>query len=234
MDELTLLSEFRSAAPGPSADEIAGARDLLSVAMAGARTARAPRPGHRTAAAGRGLNRGRLLAVAATCAAAAAVAAAVVVAPGQRTTRPEHRPLALNAADVLRKAASAAAGQAVGHGRFFVSESEFIIPGNGQDAPAKRIIWIGNGVTGRLVESGPFHGTAPIPTGISFGRRIITWAQLLRLPTTPGRLLAVVARASRNTGQPPLQATSAPSSDCCLSHPPRRRCAPPCSVPRPG
>jgi len=167
MDELTLLSEFRSAAPGPSADEIAGARDLLSVAMAGARTARAPRPGHRTAAAGRGLNRGRLLAVAATCAAAAAVAAAVVVAPGQRTTRPEHRPLALNAADVLRKAASAAAGQAVGHGRFFVSESEFIIPGNGQDAPAKRIIWIGNGVTGRLVESGPFHGTAPIPTGIS-------------------------------------------------------------------
>jgi hypothetical protein len=114
--------------------------------------------------------------------------------------------MALTAAYVLRKAASAAASQPADHGRFFVSESEYIIPGNGQDAPAKRIIWIGNGVTGRLVQNGPLGGGAPIPPGISFGRGVITWAQLQRLPTAPGRLLTVIARASRNSGQPPLQA----------------------------
>jgi len=206
MDELMLLGEFRSNTPGPSVDETADARDLLFAAIAGARTRRAPRPGHQAAVKGPWASRARLLAIAVSCAAVAAIAAAVVVAPGQRTTHAEHGPTALTAAYVLRKAASAAAGQRADHGRFFVSESEYIDPGNGRDAPAKRIIWIGNGAAGRLVESGPVGGTAPIPPGISFGRRTITWAQLLRLPTAPGRLLAAIARASRNTGQPPLQA----------------------------
>ena len=202
MDELTLLSEFRSDTPGPSVAETAGARDLLFAAMAGARTAQAPRP----AAAGRSTKRIWLLAVAVSCAAAVAIAAVVVMSPGQPTNRPQPKPAVITAAYVLRKAASAAASQAVGHGRFFVSESEYIDPGNGQGAPAKRIIWIGNGVTGRLVQGGPLGGSAPIKPGISFGRRVITWAQLQRLPTAPGPLLAVVARASRNTGQPALQA----------------------------
>jgi hypothetical protein len=206
MDELTLLGEFRSDTPGPSVAETATARDLLFAAIAGARTAQAPRSTRRAAAAGRPVHRIWLPVVAASCAAAVAIAAAVVVASGQRTTRPDHGPMALTAAYVLRKAASAAASQPADHGRFFVSESEYIDPGNGRDAPAKRIIWIGNGVAGRLAESGPAGGTVPITPGISFGRGVITWAQLQRLPTAPGPLLAAIARASRNTGQPPLQA----------------------------
>lgn len=199
MDELTVLGEFRSDTPGPSIAETAAARDLLLAAMDDARTARAPRPRHRTAGAGRAAHRVWLPVAALSCAAAVAIAAVLVMSPGQRTNRPLPRPVALTAAYVLHKAASAAASQAAGHGRFFVSESEYIDPGNGRDAPAKRIIWIGNGVKGRLGSSG-------IPPGISFGRRVITWAQLQRLPTAPGPLLAVIGRASRNTGQPPAQA----------------------------
>jgi hypothetical protein len=203
---LTLLDEFRSDTPGPSVPETAAARDLLFAAIAGARTGQGRRPTRRAAGAGGWAKRNWLPAVAVSCAAAVAIAAVVTMAPGQRTKRAEHRPVALTAAYVLRKAASAAASQPADHGRFFVSESEYIDPGNGRDAPAKRIIWIGNGVTGRLVESGPVGGTAPITPGISFGRRVITWAQLQRLPTATGPLLAVIARASRNNGQPLVQA----------------------------
>lgn len=63
-----------------------------------------------------------------------------------------------------------------------------------------RTIWIGHGVTGRLVQ--PRLGPAAIPPAIPFGRRTLTWAQLQNLPTAPGPLLADIARVSRNMGQP--------------------------------
>jgi hypothetical protein len=213
MDELTLLAEFRSDMPAPTAAESAAARDMLLAAMDNVRSG----PGQakpsiwRATAAGRDGRRARaarrfwIPVAAGTCAAAVGIAAAAVMAPGSRTTGPEHKPAVLTAAFVLRKAASAAASQAAGHGRFFVSESEYIDPGNGRDVPAKRTIWIGNGVTGRLVDEG-WDGTAPIPPGISFGRRIITWTQLRSLPTAPGPLLAEIARVSRDNGQPLVQA----------------------------
>jgi hypothetical protein len=206
MDELTLLGEFRSDTPGPSPAETAAARALLLAAMDDGRTGQAHRPAHRPAAARRTAYRVLLPVIAAGCIAAVAIAAAAVMAPGQRTDRLQHRPAVLTAALLLHKAALAAANQAAGHGRFFVSESEYIDPANAMDSPAKRIIWIGNGVTGRLVQRESGRGSVPIPPGISFGRRVITWAQLQRLPTAPGPLLAVIGRASRNTGQPPAQA----------------------------
>jgi hypothetical protein len=199
MDELTLLGEFRSDMPGPTAAEAAAARDVLLAAMEQVRpaAARAKPPARRfwiPLAAG-------------TCAAAVGIAAAaVIMAPRPRPAGPAAKPAVLTAAVVLRKAASAAASQAAGHGRFFVSESEYIDPGNGHNAPAKRTIWIGNGVTGRLLDRGWGGTVSPIPPGLSFGRRVITWSQLLSLPTAPGPLLAQIARASRGNGQPLVQA----------------------------
>jgi hypothetical protein len=203
MDDLILLAEFRSDTPGPTAAEAAAARDKLLAAMADSQpsSARTTRITHRS---GRGAGRFWLPVAAMACVAAVGIAAAVLIAPGQRATQPERKQAVLTAAVVLRKAASAAASQATGNGQFFVSESEYIDPANGQDAPAIRIIWIGDSVTGRVIQGG--HGPAAIPPGISFGRRTITWAQLRSLPTTPGPLLAVIAAASRDNGQPLVQA----------------------------
>ncbi|HTA01894.1 MAG TPA: CU044_5270 family protein [Streptosporangiaceae bacterium] len=198
MDELTLLSEFRSEMSGPTAAETDAARAALIAAMAQVR------PGQpRTKPSGR---RFWLPLAAGTCAAAVGIAAAAVVASGPRPIRPAAKPAVLTAAIVLRKAASAAASQAAGHGRFFVSESEYIDPSNGRDVPAQRTIWIGNGVTGRLLDRGWGATGSPIPPGLSFGRGVITWSQLLSLPTAPGPLLAKIAGASRDNGQPLVQA----------------------------
>ena len=207
MDELTLLGEFRSDAPGPTTAETAAARAMLLAAMEDVRSspARATPSAHRIASGGRAGRRFWFSAAALTCAAAVGIAAAAAVAPGPRATRPKPKPVILAAAFTLRRAASAAASQAAGRGRFFVSESEYIIPGNGQDVPVTRTIWIGNGVTGRLVQ-GEHGSAAAIPPGMSLGRRTITWAQLQSLPTAPGPLLAVIASASRDNGQPLVQA----------------------------
>jgi hypothetical protein len=207
MDELTPLVDFRTDTPGPTAAETAGARTMLLAAMEDVRSspARAAPSQHRTAAGGRARRRFWIPVAAVTCAAAVGVAAAAVMAPGPRATRPDPQRVILTAAFALRRAASAAASQAAGYGRFFVSESEYVGPGNGQTAPATRTIWIGNGVAGRLVQGD--HGlAAAIPPGISLGRRTITWAQLRSLPTAPGPLLAVIASASRDNGQPLVQA----------------------------
>jgi hypothetical protein len=215
MDELTVVRDFRSQQPGPTKAQTAAARDLLTAAivaeLAGAELAgagagparpRAARRGARRVASRPG-RRGWLPLAGAAAIAAAGVAAVAVLAPATTpASRPGHLPPVQTAAYVLHRAATAAAGQAAGRGRFFVSESEYVIPGNGQGAPAKRIIWVGNGVTGRLVQ-GPGRGSsAPIPAGISFGHRTISWAQLQHLPTQPGRLLAEVADVSGNLGQP--------------------------------
>jgi hypothetical protein len=212
MDELTLLGEFRSDMPEPTAAETAAARDVLLAAMAEVRPgpagAKPParRGGDRATRGGRAARRFWIPVAAGMCAAAVGIAAAAVMAPGPRAIRPAAKPAVLTAAVVLRKAASVAANQIAGHGRFFVSESEYIDPGNGRNVPAQRTIWIGNGVTGRLLDRGWGGSGSPIPPGLSFGRRVITWAQLLRLPTAPGPLLAMIGRASRDNGQPLVQA----------------------------
>ena len=206
MNELTLLREFQSGVPGPSAAETAAARDLLAAAIS-TEAAQVAQPGVGRAGGpvrrGRAGRRGRrfwLPAAGVTCAAAVAIAAVAVIEPGHRPLRPGPAPSVQTAAFVLHQAASAAAAQAAGHGRYFVSESEYIDPGNGQDAPAKRTIWIGNGVSGRLVQG---HApAAAITPGISFGRRTISWAQLRDLPSRPGQLLAEITRVSANLGQP--------------------------------
>src|SRR5580693_3916223 len=157
MDELTLLSEFRSEMSGPTAAETDAARAALIAAMAQVR-------------------------------------------PGQARTKPSGRrfwlPLAAGTCAAAVGLAAAAASQAAGHGRFFVSESEYIDPSNGRDVPAQRTIWIGNGVTGRLLDRGWGATGSPIPPGLSFGRGVMTWSQLLSLPTAPGPLLAKIAGAS--------------------------------------
>ncbi len=205
MDELTVVAEFRSNTPGPTAAETTAARDLLLAAvddMPSSTAGAGVRP-NRATARRRAV---RLLPVAAlSCAAAVGVAAALTT-PGPRASRPDDKPAVLTAAVVLRKAASAAASQPAGHGRFFVSESEYVDPGNGHNAPARRVIWIGDGVTGRLLDHGWGAGPTPIPPGISFGQRVITWRQLLSLPTAPGPLLAEIGAVSRNDGQPLVQA----------------------------
>ena len=202
MNELTLLREFRSDAPGPTAAETTDARDRLLTAIADGRAASgtaAAQP-RRAVPGGRPHRRFRALAAAAAAVAAVGVAVATIVASGPRATQPRSAPEAATAAFVLRQAASAAAGRPAGHGRFFVTESEYITPSNRQDDPAMRTIWIGNGVTGRLIQGR--HGQAAIPPAIPFGRRTITWGQLQNLPTAPGPLLADIAKVSRNIGQP--------------------------------
>jgi hypothetical protein len=201
MDELTLLREFRSDVPGPSTAETAAARDRLLAVLEDLRSGsgRTTASPHREVPGGRAGRRFWIPVAVAAAATAVGIAAASVALSGPRRTQPGSKPAALTAAIVLRQAASAAARRPGGHGRFFVSESEYITPPN-QDDPALRTIWIGNGVTGRLVQAG--HGAAAIPSGISFGRRTLTWAQLQSLPTAPGPLLADIARVSRNMGQP--------------------------------
>lgn len=211
MDELTLLREFRSDAPGPSTAETTAARDRLLAVMDDVQSGsgRASAAPHCAIPAGRAGRRFWIPAAVAAAAAAAGIAAVSIAVSGPwRTqpgsTQPGSKPAALTAAIALRQAASAAAGRPAGHGRFFVSESEYITPADGQDDPALRTIWIGNGATGRLVQGG--HGPAVITPGISFGRRTLTWAQLQSLPTAPGPLLADIARVSGNMGQPLVNA----------------------------
>ena len=206
MDELTLLREFRSDAPGPSTAETAAARDRLLAVMDDVQSGsgRASAAQHRTNPAGRAGRRSWIPVAVAAAATAAAIAAVSITVSGPWKTQPGSKPAALTAAIALRQAASAAVRRPAGHGRFFVSESEYITPADGQDDPALRTIWIGNGATGRLVQGG--HSPAVITPGISFGRRTLTWAQLQSLPTAPGPLLADVARVSGNMGQPLVNA----------------------------
>jgi hypothetical protein len=207
MDELTALREFRSDPPGPSAAETAAARSRLLAAMSAGRSGqghpaaplRSPAGAalhHRRAVAGRQAvaagRPGRRLWVPVAAAAAvmtAGIAVAAVAASGPRAALHQPAgPAAVTAAFVLHQAASAAASQAAGKGRFFVTESEYITPADNQDDPAFRTIWIGHGSTGRLVQLGL---TASIPSPVPFGRSTLTWAQLQHLPTAAGPPLAV-------------------------------------------
>jgi hypothetical protein len=200
MDELTLLRDSHRDTQGPSAAETAAARARLLAAIgeAESRGLRVVPSGRRMASLGR-LARSRFWAAAAAAAAVTAVAitGAVIAVPGPRAARPAHpsasRPP--SAASVLREAASAAARQAPGHGRFFAAESELLLryPALG---PQLKKSWIGNGIPGRLVLEGRPHISGST-NGVPFGTSPLTWAQLQHLPTTPGPLLADIAEATR-------------------------------------
>ena len=189
MDELTLLRGVRADTPGPTAGEAAAAYTRLQDEIG--RWQRLPgRPRRR---------RARILA-------AVAAAAAIAVAASLVGVRAVHRDgwaarAHLTAVIVLQRAAAAAARQPAADGRFYVTESEGITPGNRRVAPAVRTIWLGNGRPGRLVQPAPagVHW-GPIPPGISFGGRTLTWAQLRNLPTDPHRLRARIAGVSRHRG----------------------------------
>jgi hypothetical protein len=110
---------------------------------------------------------------------------------------------------VLLQAASAAARQAPGHGRFFATELENI---DIYGYPPSHVVtyWIGNGVSGRLAWLNGLSAT-PAPGAIIPGAIIsgygLTWAKLQRLPTTPDQLQADLVKAVRSSGAPePLAA----------------------------
>ena len=209
MDELTLLRNLHRDTPGPSAAQTAQARARLLDAI-GDPPLRRPRltaPRHYLAALGRRFRRRFWAPVAAAVAVTAvAITAAVIAAPGPRPSRPGPSPRPLTAASVLLRAASAAARQAPGHGRFFATEFENI---DIYGSPPSSVVtyWIGNGVSGRLAWlNGRFASSLPLPEAIVAGYGL-TWAKLQRLPTAPGQLQADLVKVVRSSGAPePLAA----------------------------
>jgi hypothetical protein len=192
MDELTLLRNFRSDTPGPSAAETAAARTrLLEVIDDPQSGASRPRASRRVLSVLGSFGRRKLWAPAAAAAAvtAVAIAGAVIAAPGPRAAPPASPPGSVTPAAVLREAAAAAARQAPGHGRYFATESELIIMYGYPASGAVRTQWIGKGVGGRLAGlDGPI------------GERLLTWAQFQRLPTAPDQLQAAIAKESLYLG----------------------------------
>ena len=192
MDELTLLRNFRSDTPGPSAAETATARArLLEVVDDPQSGASRPRASRRVLSVLEIFGRRKLWAPAAAAAAvtAVAVAGAVIAAPGPQTARPPSRSGSLTAAAVLREAAAAAARQPSGHGRYFATESELIVMYGYPARGALRTQWIGNNASEPLASlEGPI------------GERLLTLAQFRRLPTAPGQLQAAIARETRYLG----------------------------------
>jgi hypothetical protein len=185
MDELTLLRNLHRDTPGPSAAETAAARARLLDAIGNPplRASRMTASARHLAVLGL-LFRRRFWAPLAAAAAVTAVAitVAVIAAPGPRPSRPGTSARPLTAASVLLQAASAAAGQVPGHGRFFATELENI---DIYGYPPNPVVtyWI-----------------SPSETIISgYG---LTWAKLQRLPTAPGQLQADLVKAVRSQGAP--------------------------------
>ena len=208
MDELTLLRNLHRDTPGPSAAQTAQARARLLDAIGDPPLrSRLTAPRHHLAALGRRFRRRFWAPVAAAVAVTAvAITAAVIAAPGPRPSRPGPSPRPLTAASVLLRAASAAARQAPGHGRFFATEFENI---DIYGSPPSSVVtyWIGNGVSGRLAWlNGRFASSLPLPEAIVAGYGL-TWAKLQRLPTAPGQLQADLVKVVRSSGAPePLAA----------------------------
>jgi hypothetical protein len=204
MDELTMLRDVGRHTPGPTAAETAAARARLQAAIDGARSGPfLTAPSSRGRALLRRLARPRLWAPVSAAAAVTAVAvtAAVLAAPGPHRPSPASAPERLTAANVLDEAASAAARQAPGQGRFFFSEIEIMPPGA---PPLLLMTWVGHGVPGRQASVGPqtpyYSRRLPVPSKIQFGQTFLSWTQLRRLPTAPGPLLAAIERANRGYG----------------------------------
>ena len=202
MDELTLLRTLHRDTPGPSAAETAAARARLLDAIGNPQSgaSRMTAPGRDLAVPGL-LFRRRFWAPVAAAAAVTAVAitAAVIAAPGPRPPRPGMPARPVTAASVLLQAASAAAHQAPGHGRFFAIELENI---DIYGYPPNPVVtyWIGNGVSGRLAWlNGRYASTLPEEIMSGYG---LTWAKLQRLPTTPAQLQADLVKAVNSQGIP--------------------------------
>ena len=110
----------------------------------------------------------------------------------------------MTAVSVLLRAASAAARQAPGHGRFYAAEFENIdIYGYPPDLVVT--YWTGNGVSGRVAWlNGRYASSVPEDIMSGYG---LTWARLQRLPATPARLQADLVQALRSSRVPePLAA----------------------------
>jgi len=197
MDELTLLRNLDPDTPGPSPADTAAAWGRLVAAMDAAqpgasRLTASPSP---LSFLERFARRGFWApAAAAAAVTAVAITGAVIAVAGPRPPRPGTSPRPLTAASVLLQAASAAARQTPGHGRFFATEIENI---DLYSSPANPVVtyWLGDGVTGRLAWlNGRYAGS--LPQAITFGYSF-TWATLQRLPTAPGRLQAEIVKPLR-------------------------------------
>jgi hypothetical protein len=202
MDELTLLRKLHRDTPGPSAAETAAARARLLDAIGNPplRASRMTASARHLAVLGL-LFRRRFWAPLAAAAAVTAVAitVAVIAAPGPHPSLPDTSARPLTAASVLLQAASAAAGQVPGHGRFFATEFENI---DIYGSPPSSVVtyWIGHGVSGRLAWlNGRFASSLPEAIVAGYG---LTWAKLQRLPTAPGQLQADLVKVVRSQGIP--------------------------------
>jgi hypothetical protein len=208
MDELTMLRDLGSDTPGPTAAETVAARARLQAAIDGAQSSPEVCSGRRRAGLAR-LARPRVWAPVGAAAAvtAVAVAAAVLAAPGLRGGPTASLSQTLPGVRILDEAATAAAHQQPGQGRYFFTEREYVGP---TGPSALQMTWIGDGVFGRTVPGGP--GTKdpgkrlPVAT-ITFGNATISWALLRDLPTAPRRLLADVIRVSGYPGRPASDGT---------------------------
>jgi hypothetical protein len=182
MDDLTLLRNFHRDTPGPSPAETEAARARLLAAidappLGGVRVTSRAKSWRRLAAYHR-LARPRFWAPATAAAAVTTVAvtAAVIAGSGGPPPHPAAAPRSQGAAAVLREAAAAAARQAPGRGPFFATQSEYLDPQG--YPPSIRAAWTGH------------------RDRVAFGNRLLTWTQFQGLPTTPGPLLADIARVS--------------------------------------
>jgi hypothetical protein len=208
MDELTLLRNLHGDTPGPSAAETSAARARLLDAIGDPqfRASRMTASGRHLTVLGF-LFRRRFWAPVASAAAVTAVAitAAVIAAPGPRPPRPGMSARPVTAASVLLQAASAAAHQAPGHGRFFAIELENI---DIYGYPPNPVVtyWIGNGASGRLIW---LNGHASSLSEAMISGYGLTWAKAQRLPTAPGQLQADLVKAVNGQGIPaePLAAS---------------------------
>jgi hypothetical protein len=130
----------------------------------------------------------------------------VIAVPGSRAA-PGSTGSPPTAASALNEAASAAARQPAGHGRYFFVQSESV-SSTGQ--PQLQENWSGDGVPGRRVIGG-YDSASPAamsPNGrVFFGDRTLTWSQVQHLPTAPSTLLAEIARGQTTPLEPQEMAT---------------------------
>jgi hypothetical protein len=196
MDELALLRNLHRDTPGPSPAETAAARSRLLEAIDDPqyRTSRAKASRRVTSVIG-AFGRRRLWAPVAAAAAVTAVAitAAVIAAPGPKAASSAPASGSGAASSMLRQAAAAAAAQPPAHGRYFATQTELIGMYGYPASGALHTQWVGNGDGG--------------PIAAPFGQSLLTWTQFRRLPTAPGKLRAVIARASAESPGMPLAAT---------------------------
>jgi hypothetical protein len=195
VDELTLLRNFQSDTRGPSPAETASARARLLAAIDAPPSSAWVVASWRLREAARRLGRPRFWAPAAAAAAviAVAVAAAVIAVPGAGVPPSSGRQLYGPA--LLRQAAAAASRQAPGHGGYYAMVTEVEPAISSRHQVMLQYSWMGP--HGAVLRDGK-----GILLEVQVGARVLTWAQIERLPTSPGPLLAYLARACTGLGSP--------------------------------